>query len=95
MGAAARRLNAEALAVISRWNHWRRGGADGREAIAAVGERKSSVSDYTAQQQFWGKVTSRPRISRRDLEYLAWKLGCTVTAVKAAIDQGLFDGRLD
>lgn len=79
--------------MISRWNHWRRGGADGREAIAATGE-KSPVSDYTAKPQFFGKVTSRPRLTRSDLEYLAWKLGCNVAAVKRAIEEGLIDGRL-
>jgi hypothetical protein len=78
--------------VISRWNHWRRGGADGREAIAAAGECKSAVCDYTAAQQFWGKLTSRPQPTRRDLEYLAWKFGCTVETVKRAIDEGLLNG---
>lgn len=75
--------------MISRWSHWRRGGADGREAIAAAGESKSAVSNYTASQQFWGKKTSRPQLSRSDLEYLAWKLGCTVETVKRAIAEGL------
>lgn len=75
--------------MISRWSNWRRGGADGREAIAAAGDKKSAVSDYTPPRQCWGKITSRPQLSQRDLEYLAWKLGCTVEAVKRAIAQGL------
>ncbi len=75
--------------MISRWNHWRRGGADGREAIAAAGESQSAVSNYTASHNCWGKITSRPRLTRSDLEYLAWKLGCTVEAVKRAIAEGL------
>lgn len=70
--------------MIVRWSNWRRGGADGREAIAATGDKKSAVSDYTAGRQCWGKLTSR-----RDLEYLAWKLGCSVESVKRAIAQGL------
>jgi hypothetical protein len=78
--------------VISRWNHWRRGGADGREPIAAVGESASAVSDYTAQKQTWGKITSRPQLSRSDLEFLAYRLGCTVEAAKRAIAEGLLDG---
>ncbi len=78
--------------MISRWNHWRRGGADGREAIAAAGESQSAVSDYTATQEFWGKVTSRPQPTRGELEYLAWKLGCSVDTVKRAIAQGLLNG---
>ena len=69
--------------------HWRRGGRDGREQIAAPEDVTSIAKGYTGSQQFWGKVTSRPQMNRRDLEYLAWRLGCSVSAVKAAIDQGI------
>ena len=71
--------------------HWRRGGADGREAIAAPGEIVSLASKYTPSQQFWGKVTSkRPqRLSRADLELVAFRLGCTVESARRAIELGL------
>lgn len=71
--------------------HWRRGGAEGREAIAAPGEIVSLASHYTPSQQFWGKVTSkRPqRLSRADLELVAFRLGCTVEAARRAIELGL------
>ena len=71
--------------------HWRRGGADGREAIAAPGEIVSLAQGYTPSQQFWGKVTSkRPqRLSRADLELVAFRLGCTIPAARRAIELGL------
>ena len=71
--------------------HWRRGGADGREAIAAPGEIVSLASGYTPQQQFWGKVTSkRPhRLSRADLELVAFRLGCSLASARRAIEMGL------
>ena len=71
--------------------HWRRGGADGREAIAAPGEILSLAHGYTPSQQFWGKVTSkRPqRLSRADLELVAFRLGCSIPAARRAIELGL------
>lgn len=71
--------------------HWRRGGADGREAIAAPGEVVSIAAHYTPAQQYWGKVTSkRPaRLSRADIELVAFRLGCSVAAAKRAIELGL------
>lgn len=71
--------------------HWRRGGANGREPIAAPGDVTSIAANYTPSPQYWGKKTSKPRqpVSRSDLEYVAWKLGCTVAAAKRAIDLGL------
>ena len=70
---------------------WRRGGADGREAIASAGEVVSIASSYTPQQQFWGKVTSkRPqKQDHSDLELVAFRLGCTVEAARRAIKFGL------
>lgn len=71
--------------------HWRRGGADGREPIAAAGEVTSIAAHYTPQQQYWGKITSKPRqpVSIRDLEVIAWRLGCTLEAARRAVDMGL------
>lgn len=71
--------------------HWRRGGADGREAIAAPGEIVSIAAHYTPEQKFWGKVTSKrpPRLSRADIELVAFRLGCSVSAARRAIELGL------
>lgn len=71
--------------------HWRRGGPDGREPIAAAGEVVSLAKGFTPQQQFWGKVTSkRPeRASRADLELIAFRLGCSVDAARRAMEMGL------
>lgn len=71
--------------------HWRRGGQDGREPIAAPGDITSIAANYTPSQQYWGKITSKRRepMQRRDLEVIAWRLGCTVSAAKRAVDLGL------
>lgn len=71
--------------------HFRRGGPDGREPIAAPGDIASLAANYTPAQQFWGKVTSkRPApMSLADLELTAFRLGCTVQAAKRAIEMGL------
>ena len=41
------------------------------------------------KHESWGKITSRPAYTKRELEWLAYKLGSTVAAVKQAIAQGL------
>ena len=71
--------------------HWRRGGADGRESIAAPGEIVSIATTYTPSQQFWGKVTSRPpkRLSKADLELVAFRLGCSIQSARRAVEMGL------
>lgn len=71
--------------------HWRRGGPDGREPIAAAGEVLSLAKGYTSSQQFWGKVTSkRPaKASRADLELIAFRLGCSVDAARRAVELGI------
>lgn len=71
--------------------HWRRGGADGREQIAAPGEIVSLAASYTGSQQYWGKITSRPpkRLSKTDLELVAFRLGCSVATARRAIELGL------
>lgn len=71
--------------------HWRRGGADGREPIASHGDAVSLAAHYTTSQQYWGKVTSRPpkRLSRADLELVAFRLGCSIDTARRAIEMGL------
>ena len=70
---------------------WRRGSADCREAIATAGEVVSIAKNYTASQQFWGKVTSKKpqRLSRADLQLTAFRLGCSVESARRAIELGL------
>jgi hypothetical protein len=67
--------------------HWRRG-ADGPEIVPAAGE-VLTVFDTIKKHETWGKITSRPAYSQRELEWLAYKLGASVSAVKKAIAQGL------
>ena len=71
--------------------HFRRGGAEGREPIAAPDDIASIAKNYTPQQQFWGKVTSkRPQpTNTADIELVAYQLGCTVEAARRAIKFGL------
>jgi len=51
----------------------------------------SIAAHYTPAQQYWGKVTSRrpERLSRADIELVAFRLGCSVAAAKRAIELGL------
>jgi len=74
--------------------HFRRGGQDGREPIAAPGDVISIAKTYTPSQSYWGAITSKrpPRLSREDLELAAFRLGCSVEAAREAILKGLFDG---
>jgi hypothetical protein len=72
--------------VIAR-SHWRRG-TDGQEIVPAAGE-VLTLFDSVKKHESWGKITSRPAYSQRELEWLAFKLGTTVSAVKQAIAQGL------
>jgi hypothetical protein len=74
--------------------HFRRGGADGREPIAAPGDVASIASSFTPAQQFWGKVTSkRPaKHSKADLELTAFRLGVKVAALREAIETGVLNG---
>lgn len=74
--------------------HFRRGGADGREPIAAPGDVTSLAKSYTPSQAYWGKVTSKrpPKLSRPDLELAAFRLGCSVDTAREAILKGLFNG---
>lgn len=72
--------------------HWRRGGPDGRESIASSGDIVSLAAYCQPRPQTWGKVTSRRPLDRRELEYQAFRLGCTVQALQEAISKGLFNG---
>lgn len=71
--------------------HFRRGGPDGREAIAAPGEVDSIAKGYTPSQAYWGKVTSkRPApLSRSHVQLTAFKLGCSFDTARRAILMGL------
>lgn len=71
--------------------HWRRGGPYGREPLVAPHGNGGIASQYTASQQFWGKVTSKrpPAASRADLELIAFRLGCSVDAARRAMELGL------
>ena len=71
--------------------HFRRGGADGREALAAPGDITSIAVNYTPQQTYWGKLTSRPptRLSKADIELVAFRLGCSLATARRAIELGL------
>lgn len=74
--------------MIARWSHWRNS-ADRRDPVAAPGDAQSIATSYIAPRQHWGKITSRPQITRDRLEAVAYELGCTVEAARKAIEQGL------
>lgn len=73
------------------YRHFRRGGAEGREPIAAPDDITSIAKNYTPSQQYWGKVTSRrPQPTNpADIELVAYQLGCSVSAARRAIKFGL------
>lgn len=79
--------------MISQWSHWRNAGGE-REPVTAAGEVQSIVNSYAASSQHWGKITSkRPRrYTREELESMAYRVGCSVEALKRAIDLGLLNG---
>jgi hypothetical protein len=71
--------------------HWRRGGPDGREPIAAAGEVVSLAKNYTKSQEYWGKVTSsRPApLTASHVQLVAFRLGCSFDTARRAILLGL------
>lgn len=71
--------------------HWRRGGPDGREPIAAAGEVVSLAKNFTKQQEYWGKVTStRPApLTASHVQLVAFRLGCSFDTARRAILMGL------
>jgi hypothetical protein len=77
--------------VIAAARHFRMSPA-GREAICAPGEVASVAADYTASQQYWGKITSSPprRLSREEIALAAFRLGVSPATARRAIELGLF-----
>ena len=71
--------------------HWRRGGPDGRDPIAAAGEVVSLANNYTKTQEYWGKVTSkRPApLTASHVQLVAFRLGCSLDSARRAILMGL------
>lgn len=80
--------------MIARWSHWRNCGDARREPVAAAGEVKSIAKAYLPPAQSWGKITStRPRrYTREELEVMAFRVGCSVSALQRALDLGLWHG---
>ncbi len=74
--------------------HFRRGGADGREPIAAPGDITSIAANYTPQQHYWGTITSkRPeQHSKAAIELAAFRAGVKPAALLQAINAGLVNG---
>jgi len=73
--------------MIARPSHWRHGGG-GRESLAPSGAA-APLGDRVRSCESRGKITSRPAYSREELEYLAFRLGWSVVAVKKALAEGL------
>ena len=74
--------------------HWRRGGAEGREQLAAPGDLTSFAKGFTNSQAYWGKITSRPpkRLSKADIELQAFRLGVKPAALRQLIESGVLHG---
>jgi hypothetical protein len=74
--------------------HWRRGGAEGREQLAAPGDLTSVAKGYTPAQAYWGKITSRPpeRLSKAAIELQAFRLGVKPAALRELIASGVLNG---
>ena len=74
--------------------HWRRGGAEGREQLAAPGDLTSLAKAFTGSQAYWGKITSRPpeRLSKADIELQAFRLGVKPDALRELIASGVLNG---
>ena len=51
--------------------------------------RPGPVKRGTPTQRYWAAATKRCDLSRRDLEQLAYRLGCRVDSVRRAIELGL------
>ena len=75
--------------MISGNTHWRSGVSGARDPIAPPEFSAQSISSsYTTQQNCWGKITSRPQITARDVEAVAYILGITVTEARRAMCSG-------
>lgn len=75
--------------MIARPTHWRRG-ADGREQVAVPGDHLS-ILGTVRRGDTSGRITSRRAHTREELEYLAWRYGCTVDTIRHAIAHGLLE----
>jgi len=73
--------------MIERPSHWRHG-SGGRESIPPSGS-SLPLGNRVSTTDTWGKITSRPAYTQRDIELIAYQIGQTVAAVKRAIDLGL------
>jgi hypothetical protein len=73
--------------MIARPSHWRHGGG-GRESLPPSGSALP-LADRVKTSDTWGKITSRPAYTQREIELIAYQIGETVAAVKRAIDLGL------
>lgn len=56
--------------------------------VSRAPDRKATAA-ATPLQKFWRKA-SRPKVSRPELERLAYRLGCKPEAARRAIELGLF-----
>lgn len=74
--------------------HFRRGGTEGREPLAAPGDLTSLAAKFTACQGYWGKITSkRPEpYSKGDIELAAFHLGVKPATLRQALNMGIADG---
>ena len=75
--------------MICRATHWRHG-QGGRETVAAAGA-VTSLEALVRNGATSGKITSRPGYTAREIEFIAYRLGVTVSAVRRAIDLGLLE----
>lgn len=57
--------------------------------MVALVRRPGPVQRGTSTQRYWAAATKRRDISRRDLEQLAYRLGCRVDSVRRAMELGL------
>jgi hypothetical protein len=74
--------------------HWRRGGAEGREQLAAPSDLTSLAKGFSGSQAYWGKITSKPpeRLSKADIELAAFRLGVKPAALRELIASGVLNG---
>lgn len=73
--------------MIARPAHWRHG-EGGRESLPPAGSALP-LADRVSTTDTWGKITSRPAYTDREIELIAYQLRQTVAAVRRAIALGL------
>jgi hypothetical protein len=69
-------------------SHWK-GSAGDRKPLLPAGQVESLGACADGKSPAWGKVTSRPRPSQRDIEHAAYLLQTTVANVLEAMRQGM------